>query len=161
MHAYVTCAVLHMCRFSHDAAVWACLAALSMAAGELATAEVAFAAIDAVDKLQYVLHLRSLGGSAAATASGADPLVAAELALYAGQPDEAEAKLLQVSRSTAPVHVCAGTRPCIHPALCCKLGTKCHARHHVWMLLHCEMCVPQCAFDMSTTVVSDAVRRRQ
>jgi hypothetical protein len=133
MHAYVTCAVLHMCRFSHDAAVWACLAALSMAAGELATAEVAFA----------------------------DPLVAAELALYAGQPDEAEAKLLQVSRSTAPVHVCAGTRPCIHPALCCKLGTKCHARHHVWMLLYCEMCVPQCAFDMSTTVVSDAVRRRQ
>lgn len=85
-----------VCRFSHDAAVWACLAALSMAAGELSTAEVAFAAINAVDKLQYVLRLRSLAGSAAATASGADPLVAAELALYAGQPDEAEAKLLQV-----------------------------------------------------------------
>lgn len=88
--------LLSCCRFSHDAAVWACLAALSMAAGELATAEVAFAAIDAVDKLQYVLRLKSLAGSGAATASGADPLVAAELALYTGQPDEAEAKLLQV-----------------------------------------------------------------
>jgi intraflagellar transport protein 80 len=93
-----------MSRFSHDAAVWACLAALSMAAGELSTAEAAFAAIDAVDKLQYVLHLRGLAGgasSAVATAGSAagDPLVAAELALYAGQPDEAEAKLVQV-RST-------------------------------------------------------------
>jgi hypothetical protein len=86
-----------MCRFSHDAAVWACLAALSMAAGELSTAEAAFAAIDAVDKLQYVLRLRGLaGGAATAAAAAGDPLVAAELALYAGQPDEAEAKLLQV-----------------------------------------------------------------
>lgn len=83
-------------RFSHDAAVWACLAALSMASGELATAEVAFAAIDAVDKLQYVLHLRSLARGAAGAASAGDPLVGAELVLYAGQPDVAEAKLLQV-----------------------------------------------------------------
>lgn len=89
--------MLALCRFSHDAAVWACLAALSMAAGELSTAEVAFAAIDAVDKLQYVLHLRSLaGGAAGGAASTGDPLVAAELALYAGQAEAADAKLLQV-----------------------------------------------------------------
>lgn len=92
-----------MCRFTHDVALWACLAALSMAAGELATAEVAFAAIDAVDKLQYVLHLKGLQAGGAGAAAGAaaggggrDPLVASELALYAGQTDEAEAALLQV-----------------------------------------------------------------
>jgi hypothetical protein len=79
-----------------------------MSAGELATAEAAFAAIDAVDKLQYVLHLKALqaGGGAGAAAAGAasggsggggrDPLVASELAVYAGQVDEAEATLLQV-----------------------------------------------------------------
>lgn len=95
-----------VCRFTHDAALWACLAALSMAAGELATAEAAFAAIDAVDKLQFVLHLKGLqaggaGAAAGATAGGGggggrDPLVASELALYAGQINEAEAALLQV-----------------------------------------------------------------
>jgi len=80
-------------RLSHDTAIWACLAALAMVAGELGTAEVAFAAIDAVDKLQYVLHLKGLAGKGAAAG---DPLIAAELALYAGQTDVAEAKLLQV-----------------------------------------------------------------
>lgn len=67
-----------------------------MASGELSAAEVAFAAIDAVDKLHYVLHLRDLAGGTAGAAGTGDPLVAAELALYAGQVDTAEAKLLQV-----------------------------------------------------------------
>jgi intraflagellar transport protein 80 len=85
-------------RFSNDGTVWACLAALAMAAGELPTAEVAFAAIDAADKLQYVLHLRGLAsaGAGAGAAAGSDPVVAAELLLCAGQTQEAEAKLLQV-----------------------------------------------------------------
>lgn len=67
-----------------------------MAAGELPTAEAAYAAIDAVDKLQFVLHLR--GKAAGGTGGGAagDVVVAAELALARRQPDEAEAMLLQV-----------------------------------------------------------------
>jgi hypothetical protein len=84
-------------RFSQDPAVWACLAALAMAAGELPTAEAAYAAIDAVDKLQFVLHLRGKTAAAAGGgAAGGDVAVAAELALYRRQPDEAEAMLLQV-----------------------------------------------------------------
>jgi intraflagellar transport protein 80 len=64
-----------------------------MAAGELSTAEAAYAAIDAVDKLQFVLHLR---GKAGGGGGAGDVAVAAELALYRRQPDEAEAMLLQV-----------------------------------------------------------------
>ncbi|WIA18978.1 hypothetical protein OEZ85_003645 [Tetradesmus obliquus] len=86
---------VRLARFSADPAVWACLAALAMAAGELPTAEAAYAAIDAVDKLQFVLHLR--GKAAGGTGGGAagDVVVAAELALARRQPDEAEAMLLQ------------------------------------------------------------------
>lgn len=80
-----------------------------MAAGELSTSEVAFAAINAVDKLQYVLHLRSLaGGAAGGAASTVDPLVAAELALYAGQAEVAEAKLLQVRSGSAQYKLLQG-----------------------------------------------------
>jgi intraflagellar transport protein 80 len=67
-----------------------------MAAGELSTAEAAYAAIDAVDKLQFVLHLRGKAGAGAAVGAAGDVAVAAELALYRRQPDEAEAMLLQV-----------------------------------------------------------------
>lgn len=67
-----------------------------MAAGELSTAEASYAAIDAVDKLQFVLHLRSLAGGGGAAGSGGDAVVAAKLAMYGRQPDEAEAVLLQV-----------------------------------------------------------------
>lgn len=40
-----------------DPSMWACLAAMAMAAKELSTAEVAFAAIDEVDKLHFVLKV--------------------------------------------------------------------------------------------------------
>jgi intraflagellar transport protein 80 len=92
----------HMSRFSNDPAVWACLAALAMAAGELSTAEAAYAAIDAVDKLQFVLHLRGKAGAGAAGGAAGDVAVAAELALYRRQPDEAEAMLLQVGFGFKP-----------------------------------------------------------
>ncbi len=38
--------------------MWACVAAMAMAAKELNTAEVAFAAVDEVDKLHFVLKVR-------------------------------------------------------------------------------------------------------
>lgn len=95
-HGMTACPIA--CRFGNDSAVWACLAALAMSAGELTTAEAAFAAIDAVDKLQFILHLRDLAGGAAAGPAG-DVVVAAELAVYRRQPDEAEFMLIQVGVS--------------------------------------------------------------
>jgi hypothetical protein len=88
-----------------DAALWGCLAALAAAAGDLAAAEVAYAAMGSVDRLQWVKHLQSIaaagggggartGGSGSAAAAAAR--LAAELALSRQQPEEAEAVLLQV-----------------------------------------------------------------
>jgi len=57
-----------------------------MAANELSTAEYAFGALDAVDKLQYVLHAKGLVG---------EDVRAAELAAYRQQAEQAEALLLQ------------------------------------------------------------------
>jgi len=75
-----------LCRFVKDNSLWACLAAMAIQAKELNTAEVAFAAIDEVDKLQYVLHIKDIP-----TEEGRN----AELALFRRRPDEAEAILLQ------------------------------------------------------------------
>jgi intraflagellar transport protein 80 len=76
-----------------DAGSWALLAGLAVAAQQLSTAEAAYAAIEAVDKLQFVLHCKGLLGEERA----------AELALFRRQPDEAEALLLQVG-ALAAVH---------------------------------------------------------
>ncbi len=72
-----------------DPSIWASLAAMAMAAKELSTAEVAFAAIDDVDKLHFVLKVKQIP-----TEEGRN----AELALYRRRPDEAEAILIQVRR---------------------------------------------------------------
>jgi len=75
-----------LCRFVKDQSLWACLAAMALNGQELATAEVAFAAIDEVDKLQYILYIKDI-----ASAEGR----AAELALFRRRPEEAEQILLQ------------------------------------------------------------------
>lgn len=50
-----------------------------------------------MDKLQFVLHLRELAGASGGGAGPAgDVVVAAELALYRKQTDEAEYMLIQV-----------------------------------------------------------------
>lgn len=46
-----------LCRFIKDPSVWATLAAMAMASKELNCAEVAFAAIEELDKLQFVLKV--------------------------------------------------------------------------------------------------------
>lgn len=74
-------------RFVGDGSLWAVLAALAMAAGELPAAEAAFAAIGATDRLQFVQRCGRLPSAA---------VRAAEVALYRRQPAEAEALLLQV-----------------------------------------------------------------
>ncbi|KAI8462988.1 MAG: intraflagellar transport protein 80 [Monoraphidium minutum] len=75
-----------LCRCVGEPSLWAVLAAAAMAAGELAAAEAAFAALGAADKLAYVRRAAALPGGAAR---------GAELTLYRRQPAEAEALLLQ------------------------------------------------------------------
>mmetsp|Transcript_28907 Transcript_28907/g.81402 ORF Transcript_28907/g.81402 Transcript_28907/m.81402 type:complete len:781 (+) Transcript_28907:949-3291(+) len=75
-----------LCRFVKDPALWGCLAAMAINAGELNTAEVAYSAMEEVDKLQYVLHIKDVP-----TEEGR----AAELALFKRQPALAEKILLQ------------------------------------------------------------------
>ncbi len=53
-------AALRLCRYVKSPQLWACLAVLSVGARDLATAEVAYAAIDAVDKLAFMSHIREL-----------------------------------------------------------------------------------------------------
>merc|ERR1711865_1187584 len=68
-----------------DKKIWACLGAMAINGQMLDTAEIAFAAIDEVDKLQYILYIKDIP-----SAEG----VAAELALFRRRPEEAEQILL-------------------------------------------------------------------
>merc|ERR1711907_596194 len=79
-------AATKLCRFVKDQKIWACLAAMAINGQMLDTAEIAFAAIDEVDKLQYVLHIKDIPSSEGR---------AAELALFRRRPEEAEQILLQ------------------------------------------------------------------
>jgi len=85
MHAAQWDAATKLCRFVKDQKIWACLAAMAINGQMLDTAEIAFAAIDEVDKLQYILHIKDIP-----SAEG----VAAELALFRRRPEEAEQILL-------------------------------------------------------------------
>ena len=75
----------HTHRYVKDKTLWACLAVMALAEKELSTAEVAFAAIDEVHKLQYVLQIKDIP-----TVEGRN----AELALWRRRTDEAEGILL-------------------------------------------------------------------
>eukprot|EP00798_Chlamydomonas_sp_ICE-L_P008266 gene8266-1535_t len=75
-----------LCRFIKDPTMWASLAAMAMDAKDLNTAEYAFAAIDEVDKLRFVLKVKQIP-----TEEGRN----AELALYRHRPEEAEGILIQ------------------------------------------------------------------
>ena len=61
---------------------------MAIDAGELNTAEVALAACEEVDKLQYMMHIKGIP-----TREGRS----AELLLYKKQPQQAESILLQVT----------------------------------------------------------------
>merc|ERR1712166_933018 len=78
-------AATKLCRFVKDKKIWACLGAMAINGQMLDTAEIAFAAIDEVDKLQYILYIKDIP-----SAEG----VAAELALFRRRPEEAEQILL-------------------------------------------------------------------
>jgi intraflagellar transport protein 80 len=76
---------VRLCRTVNEPAIWACCAALALAGSDLENAELCLAAIDEVDKLQFIQHIRRLPTSEARQA---------ELALYRRRPDQAESILL-------------------------------------------------------------------
>ncbi|CAN7997549.1 unnamed protein product [Ixodes pacificus] len=90
LHGYVTASrwddALRLCRFVKVPSLWACLAAMSLSARELTTAEVSYAAIDEVDKVLYIQYIK---------AQPLDEVRSAEIALICGNQKEAENILLQ------------------------------------------------------------------
>lgn len=77
---------IRMCRFVKEQTLWACLAAMSIYCRELNTVEIALAAIDEADKVQYINYIKELPS---------EPSRNAALALYCKKYQEAEGILLQ------------------------------------------------------------------
>jgi intraflagellar transport protein 80 len=77
---------VRLCRYVKSKGLWTCLAGMALHRRHLETAEIALAAIDCVDKLYFVLYVKAIAS---------DERRNAELALYSGNIDEAEAILLQ------------------------------------------------------------------
>ncbi|KAG7471095.1 hypothetical protein MATL_G00120740 [Megalops atlanticus] len=90
LHEYTASArwddALRLCRFAKDQTLWACLAAMAIASRELTTAEVAYAAIGEVDKVQYINSMKDLPSKESSLA---------HILLFSGQVQEAESTLLQ------------------------------------------------------------------
>lgn len=72
---------IRMCRFVKDQTLWACLAAMSIYCRELNTVEIALAAIDEADKVQYINYIKELPSEASRNAA---------LAMYQKKFEEAE-----------------------------------------------------------------------
>ncbi|XP_067221151.1 intraflagellar transport protein 80 homolog isoform X2 [Chanodichthys erythropterus] len=79
---------LRICRFAKDQTLWSCLAGLAMAHRELSTAEVAYAAIGEIDKVQYINFIKDLPSKDSCLA---------HILLFSGHVQEAEATLLQAN----------------------------------------------------------------
>ena len=77
---------IRLCRFVREHTLWACLAAMSIYCRELNTAEIALAAIDEADKVQFINYIKELPS---------EPSRNAALAMYCKKVNEAEHILLQ------------------------------------------------------------------
>merc|ERR1719433_1451207 len=80
---------VRLCRYVKSPELWASLAAMAIYARSLDTVEIALAAIEEVDKVQFVAHINKLPDEVLRTA---------ELALFCKRPDEALNVLLQNKR---------------------------------------------------------------
>ncbi|XP_051966276.1 intraflagellar transport protein 80 homolog isoform X2 [Xyrauchen texanus] len=92
LHEYSSSArwedALRLCRFAKDQTLWSCLAGMAMSSRELSTAEVAYAAIGEVDKVQYINFIKDLPSKDSC---------AAHVLLFSGRVQEAESTLLQAN----------------------------------------------------------------
>ncbi|XP_048121196.1 intraflagellar transport protein 80 homolog [Alosa alosa] len=90
LHEYASTArwedALRLCRFAKDQTLWACLAGMAVTSRELTTAEVAYAAIGEIDKVQYINFMKELPSKESSSA---------HMLLFCGHLQEAEATLLQ------------------------------------------------------------------
>jgi len=77
---------LRLCRFVKEDSLWACLAGMAASHKELSTAEIAYAAIEEVEKVQYINFIKEIP-----TPEGRN----AAMAIFCGQTQDAEAILLQ------------------------------------------------------------------
>lgn len=90
LHEYSSTArwedALQLCRFAKDQSLWACLAGMAMAYKELTTAEMAYAAIGELPRVQYINFIKEQPSKESSLA---------HMLLFSGQVQEAEATLLQ------------------------------------------------------------------
>ncbi|KAM7413006.1 hypothetical protein PAMA_020407 [Pampus argenteus] len=90
LHEYSTSArwedALRLCRFAKDQSLWACLAGMAMANRELNTAEMAYAAIGELPRVQYINFIKEQPSKESSLA---------HMLMFSGQIQEAEATLLQ------------------------------------------------------------------
>eukprot|EP00039_Didymoeca_costata_P029945 m.27168 g.27168 ORF g.27168 m.27168 type:complete len:762 (+) comp7870_c0_seq1:224-2509(+) len=77
---------IRLCRVVKNPTLWACLAAMAAVEKELNAAEIAYAAIEEVDKVQHIARIKKVP-----TLEGRN----AEMALFCRQFEEAEATLIQ------------------------------------------------------------------
>ncbi|KAM9279413.1 intraflagellar transport protein 80 homolog isoform 2-T2 [Morus bassanus] len=96
LHEYVSSSkwedAVRLCRFvkatatDEDQTMWACLAAMAVANKDMATAEIAYASVGEIDKVQYINSIKDLPSKESRMA---------HILLFSGNTQEAETLLLQ------------------------------------------------------------------
>ncbi|XP_029472945.1 intraflagellar transport protein 80 homolog isoform X2 [Rhinatrema bivittatum] len=90
LHEYVSTSkwenAVRLCRFVKEQTMWACLAAMAVANKDMTTAEVAYASIGDIDKVQYINSIKDLPSKESKMA---------HILLFSGNIQDAEAILLQ------------------------------------------------------------------
>ncbi|XP_078522985.1 intraflagellar transport protein 80 homolog [Lissotriton helveticus] len=90
LHEYVTSSkwedAVRLCRFVKDQTLWACLAAMAVANKDMTTAEVAYASIGEIDKVQYINGIKDLPSKESRLAN---------TLMFNGNVQDAETVLLQ------------------------------------------------------------------
>merc|ERR1719487_1783648 len=80
---------IRLCRYVKSPELWASLSAMAIHSRELNTVEIALAAIEEVDKVQFIAHINRLPD---------EILKSAELALFSKRPEEGLGTLIQHKR---------------------------------------------------------------
>ncbi|XP_053077232.1 intraflagellar transport protein 80 homolog isoform X3 [Acinonyx jubatus] len=90
LHEYVSSSKwedgVRLCRFVKEQTMWACLAAMAVANRDMTTAEIAYAAIGEIDKVQYINSIKDLPSKESKMA---------HILMFSGNIQEAEMVLLQ------------------------------------------------------------------
>uniref|UniRef100_A0A6I8NS05 Intraflagellar transport 80 n=1 Tax=Ornithorhynchus anatinus TaxID=9258 RepID=A0A6I8NS05_ORNAN len=90
LHEYVSGSkweeAVRLCRFVKEQTLWACLAAMAVAHKDMTTAEIAYASIGEIDKVQYINSIKDLPSKESKMA---------HILMFSGNIQEAETVLLQ------------------------------------------------------------------